>query len=453
MGVTFAGAREGRSGLAWGQRAIYDAMRIAGPENAHYFNIWRLLAMPRGRGPYSPAEVCAAVGALIARHDALRARVSVDGDGLPYQTVASGGGLTVRTVACAEPEAEKAAEGLALDLASTSFDLASEWPIRIGLITCDDAVRQVAVVLCHTAADGYAADIVMRDLRQLLLRGTIARPPSQQLLDLVAEQESGVGRNRSERAIAHWEAGYRVIPPVMFPDLVAEPGAPRWSKAILESRALEDAVTIVARRHHMSTATVLLTAVTSLIGTIIPHELCAITPIVHNRFRPETRDLVTTLSQLGLFTLAPEPDATLAETLEATQPEAMRAYRHAQYDQPAWDAMVDRVSAERGVRVYPSCCFNDLRPVDHSGLPDNSPGEDAVRTSVAASRIEWLPGVDHFNCDFCFFVTRQSGILSIGLSADTCRLPQDRIVGLLRSVEELVVESAFRDAKPGEVAP
>jgi hypothetical protein len=241
----------------------------------------------------------------------------------------------------------------------------------------------------------------------------------------------------------------------MFPDLVAEPGSPRWSKALLESRALEDAVTIVAARHHMSTATVLLTAVSALLGTITPHQTCAITPIVHNRFRPETRNLVTTLSQLGLFTLSSDPDATLAETLEATQPEAMRAYRHAQYDQLAWDAMVARVSADREVTVYPSCCFNDLRPVDHSGLPDSSQGEDAVRTSVASSRIEWLPGVDHFNCDFCFFVTRQSGILSIGLSADTCRLPQSRIVGLLRAVEELVVESAFRDARPSEleVAP
>ncbi|GIH29416.1 hypothetical protein Aph01nite_77260 [Acrocarpospora phusangensis] len=452
--VRFTGGRAGRSNLAWGQRSIYEAIRRTDHDSAHYFNLWRLMAMPRGRGPYSVEDVTSAVVALVARHDSLRSRIT-PGDGTPVQTVSETGWLERRVQPSTEEEAEKAAEGLVLDLAARAFDLEHEWPVRIGMITVGDAVRRVGVVLCHTAADGYAADIVVRDLRQLLLRGSMTRPPSQQLLDLVAEQESGIGRNRSERALAHWESGYREIPPVMFPDLVAEPGSPRWSKAILESRALEHAVSIVAARHHMSTATVLLTAVSAMVGTITAHDTCAITPIVHNRFRPETRDLVTSLSQLGLFTLAPDPDATLHEILENTQPEAMRAYRHAQYDQLAWEDMVERVSAERGVAVEPSCCFNDMRPVDHSNLPDSPPGEDAIRTSVTSSRIEWLPGVDHFTCDFCFFVTRQSGILTIGLNADTCRLPQSRIVGLLRSVEELVVESAFRDVRPGElgVAP
>ncbi|GAA1011094.1 hypothetical protein Aple_057010 [Acrocarpospora pleiomorpha] len=453
--VRFSGGRAGRANLAWGQRSIYEAMRQAGPASAHYFNLWRVLPMPRGRGPYTVEQVTSAVVALVARHDSLRSRIALREDGHPFQIVSETGWLERQVLAATEQEAEKAAEGLVLDLAARAFDLVEEWPVRIGLITVDDVVRQVGVVLCHTAVDGYAADIVVRDLRQLLLRGSLARPPSQQVLDLVAEQESGVGRNRSERALAHWEAGYRKGPPTMFPDLVAEPGSPRWSKAMLESRALEDAVTIVAARHHMSTATVLLTAVSALIGTITPHETCVITPIVHNRFRPETRDLVTSLSQLGLFTMSSDPDATLAVTLEATLPEAMRAYRHAQYDQLAWEAMVERVSADRAVKVDPSCCFNDMRPVDHSALQESSPGEDAIRTSVTSSRIEWLPGVDHFTCNFCFFVTRQSGILSIGLNADTCRLPQSRMVGLLRAVEELVVESAFRDARPSEleVAP
>ena len=106
-------------------------------------------------------------------------------------------------------------------------------------------------------------------------------------------------------------------------------------------------------------------------------------------------------------------DSTVAQQLGAKvyQPEALRAYRHAQYDQQEWDRMVDRVSADRGVRVYPSCCFNDLRPVDHA--EQSAPPPNPAQAAYATATLEWLPGLDHFNCDFCFTVSRQTGVLAL----------------------------------------
>ncbi|WP_051760376.1 condensation domain-containing protein [Herbidospora cretacea] len=442
MYAQFAGGREGRARLAWGQRAIWDAVQQAGPANAHFFNIARLIAFARGRGPFPLDDVVAAVAALVLRHEALRARTHVDEDGEPFQVVHGEGALPIRLAECADDEADEVAEVLLAELARTAFAPGDEWPARFGLVVVEGRVRHVAFVLCHLAADDYAADLVARELRNLLLRGAFPVQPSQQLLDLVTEEESGVGRYRSEAALAHWEKGYRRIPPTMFPTVVGPPAEPRWSRAVLESHALEDAVAVVAARHHVSTGTVLMTAVTTLLGPLLGHDVCAITPIVHNRYRPATRDLVATLTQLGLFTMRSDPLAPLAKTLEQTHSDAMRSYRHAQYDQRAWDAMVEKVSADRNVRVYPSCCFNDVRPV-----------EQRTATQVATdgpcpAEVEWLPGVEHFNCDFCFVVTRQAGTLAIGLTADTCRFPRDRMVTLMRGVEELVVESAYRDTRP-----
>ncbi len=438
----FAGAREGRARLAWGQRAIWDAIQQAGPANAHFFNIGRLIAFARGRGPFPLEDVLAAVAALVLRHEALRARTHVDQDGEPYQVVHGEGALPIRLAECGDDEADEVADVLLAELARTSFEPGDEWPARFGLVVVEGKVRHVVFVLCHLAADDYAADLVARELRNLLLRGGFPVQPSQQLLDLVAEEESGVGRYRSEAALAHWENGYRRIPPTMFPEVVGPPAEPRWSRAVLESRALEDAVAVVAARHHVSTATVLMTAVAVLLGTQMEHDVSAITPIVHNRYRPTTRNLVATLTQLGLFTMRSDPRAPLAKTLEQSHSDAMRSYRHAQYDQRAWDAMVDKVSTDRGVRVYPSCCFNDVRPI-----------EQRTTTQVAAegpcpTEVQWLPGVEHFNCDFCFVITRQAGTLAIGLTADTCRFPRERMVTLMRGVEELVVESSFRDTRP-----
>ncbi len=91
----------------------------------------------------------------------------------------------------------------------------------------------------------------------------------------------------------------------------------------------------------------------------------------------------------------------------------MRSYRHAQYDQRAWDAMVDRVSADQAdARLPRRCCFNDVRPVEQRVAPS------AIEADPGPADIEWLPGVEHFNCDFCFVVTRQSGTLAVGLAAD-----------------------------------
>ncbi|WP_459804849.1 condensation domain-containing protein [Herbidospora sp. RD11066] len=442
MKAEFAGARTGRARLAWGQRAIWDAIQQAGPANAHFFNIGRLIAFARGRGPFPPEDVVAAVAALVVRHEALRASTHVDEDGEPYQVVHGEGALTIRSAECADAEADEVAEVLLAELARTSFSPGDEWPARFGFVVVEGRVRHVVFVLCHLAADDYAADLVARELRNLLLRGGFPVQPSQQLLDLVAEEESGVGRYRSEAALAHWENGYRRIPPTMFPAVVGPPAEPRWSRAVLESHALEDAVAVVAARHHVSTATVLMTAVTALLGPLLDHDVCAITPIVHNRYRPATRNLVATLTQLGLFTMESDPLAPLAKTLEQSHSDAMRSYRHAQYDQRAWDAMVDKVSSDRDVRVYPSCCFNDVRPVEQRMVTEPPAG------NPCPAEVEWLPGVEHFNCDFCFVVTRQAGTLAIGLTADTCKFPRGRMVTLMRGVEELVVESAFRDTRP-----
>lgn len=440
--LTFSGAREGTARLAWGQRAIWTAIQETGREGSHYFNVTRWLRTPRGAGTVSVATVTAAVATLIERHDALRARAFVDADGEPYQVVSSSGSVPVYLAAGTEEEAEKTAEALAIELARRPFELDREWPLRLGLVTDDgERVLAIALVLCHLAADSYAADIAVRDLRLLLLlRGATPKPPSQQLLDLVRQEESGLGRERSARAIAHWEEGYRRIPPMMFPDRVAEPATPRWSQAFLETPALEHAVSVVAARHHMSTATVIMIAMTTLLRSITGHETCAVTPIVHNRLRPETRELMTTLTQLGLFTFSPDPGASLSEVLEEARPHTLRTYRNAQYDQVEWYRMVDRVSAERGVRIYPSCCFNDLRPVGHEGAA--SPPPDP-RYAATEPTVRWLTGTDHLNCDFCFTVSRQTGVLALGLTADTSKIPRSRMAELLHGVEELITAEAY----------
>ncbi|MBO3751357.1 hypothetical protein J5X84_35235 [Streptosporangiaceae bacterium NEAU-GS5] len=437
IAADYRSARAGVTALAWGQRAIWKAIQDAGRDNAHYFNVTRLLAVPKTGGPRDPETVADALGQIMERHDALRARLR-PGEFGPGQEIEAAGTLMIDVVEGDGSDPDADAEDLLARLAGVSFG-PGEPPIRAGLVVRDGAVRHVALVFCHVAADRHAADVVVRDLRMLLLRGELPPPPSYQLLDLVREQTMGP-RLRSARAIAHWEEAYRRIPPVMFPDQVGPGGSPRFAKAMLASPALDDAVRVVAARAHVSTATVLLVAATQLLAATTGHQVCAVTPIVHNRFQPRTRDLVTSLNQLGLFTLENGAAAPLGETLATAYPAVLAAYRHAQYDQVAWEAMVDRVSAGRRVRVFPSCCFNDLRPGEEIG---SSP-------SQGDSVLEWQPGVDHLNCGFCMSLNRWNGTLAVGLSADTTRLPERDMAALLGGIESYVVAAAHRSALPGE---
>ncbi|WP_169946608.1 condensation domain-containing protein [Microbispora sp. H11081] len=426
ISVDYASSRSGTAALAWGQRAIWEAIRRVGPDDAHYFNVPRVLAVPRAGGPRTPGSVAEALAQVVARHDGLRSLVRLGAAG-PHQEVVAAGTLPIETVEVANADAGAAAAELVTRLAARSFG-DGEQPLRAGLVVCDGAVTHVALVLSHVVSDWQAADVVVRDLRMLLLRGAITTPPSQ-LLDLVREEQAASAR--SDRAIAQWEALLRTVPSAMFPEAVAAGSTPRFARAVLSSPRLNHATHMLARRASVSTATVLLVAVTMLLRELTGHKVCAITPIVHNRFSDRTRDLVTSLNQLGLFTLG--PCGSLNETLVNEYSAVIASYRRARFDTLAFDKMIDRVSADRGVSVFPSCCFNDLRV-----------GEDPIGTirDDGESELEWLPGTERRSCHFCVALMHWKGTLGVELNADTTRLPESEMAALLHRLESFVVEAA-----------
>ncbi|MBO4274487.1 condensation domain-containing protein [Microbispora triticiradicis] len=428
--VGFASSRSGTAELAWGQRDIWEAIQQVGPDSAHYFNVPKVLAVPRAGGPRPPEVVAAALAEVTGRHDALRSLVRLGADG-PYQEVAAAGTLPVEMAEAARDEAGDVAAALAARLAARSFG-DGEQPLRAGFVVRDGAVTHVTLVISHAVADWHAAGVVVNDLRTLLLRGAITRPPSSQLLDLVREERAAPAR--SDRAIAQWEALLRTVPSAMFPESVRPASTPRYARAVLTSPRLNHAAYVLAARAGVSTATVLLVAVAMLLRELTGHEVSAITPIVHNRFDDRTRDLVTSLNQLGLFTLG--PSGGLAETVATAYPAVLASYRRARFDKPAMQAMIDRLSADRGVSVFPSCCFNDLRPGEDPGAAARA-GEE--------SELEWLPGTDQRSCDFCVALMRRRGTLGVEVNADTTRLSEGEMEALLHRLESFVVSAAHRE--------
>ncbi len=473
--VSFRGERSGTAPLTWGQRAIWHAIRRTAP-NDHYFNIGRVLPLAdRGR-PATVAATLDALARLVERHEALRTRlVPAAADGGPSQWLADTGSLPV-TIAPATglPEAAAEAETLLDRLSATRFDYPAEWPLRAALVTVGDRVTHAVLVLCHLAADGHAAEVLVRDLRLLVRRGSAGRLPATTPLDLARGQHAEAGRRRGAAALAHWEAGFRAAPPTMFPEPCAEPRSPRFWTGRIVSPALARAVAAVAAAHRVSGSTVLLTASAALVAAGEGHRTAAVMPIVGNRAAEALRDLVSTLSQDGLFVLdlaAAERNtedrhgdrdgdgeekgtgaARFTDLLPAAHRAALRAYRAAVYDPVEWDALGERLRTEYGREVHPYCCFNDMRLVERPVPEGPRPTARVLAEELTAARRRTAFGFpatqDRVACRYCLHITEEGDALAVSLTADTAYLPPEAIRAHLYAMEELIVTSAAGSPPP-----
>ncbi|WEH34003.1 condensation domain-containing protein [Streptomyces sp. AM 4-1-1] len=487
LAVGFHGERSGRAPLTWGQRAIWHAVLRTAP-NDHYFNIGRVLPLAdRGR-PATATEAAQALADLMGRHESLRTRLSSSGGDLAQELSASGT-LSVTVVDAAGPEAAERTAGELLDrLSATRFDYAGEWPLRAALVTSGGRVTHAVLVLCHLAADGHGVEVLVRDLRLLVRRGSAGRPPTTTPLELAREQHGETGRRRGAAALAHWESGYRAAPPTMFPQPVAEPRSPRFWTGRIESTALNRAVGAVAAAHRVSGSTVLLAACAALVAAGAGHRTAAVMPIVGNRTAAAHRDLVSTLSQDGLFLLelglaAPEDgpmdiarlpgreqvpgvagESALGQETGARIPgeadglrpftdllpgayrAALRTYRSAGYDPVEWDALGARMRDERGTEVHPYCCFNDMRLVERPAPSGPPPTRDELRGAMRSTRFGFPATQELVACRYCLHITEVGPALAVALTADTAYLPPDTIRAHLYAMERLIVASAVGDA-------
>ncbi|MFF1838683.1 condensation domain-containing protein [Streptomyces sp. NPDC058231] len=442
--VDFCGERSGRAPLTWGQRAIWHAIVRTAP-NDHYFNIGRVLPLAdRGRPP-TVAEAAQALAWLMERHEALRTRLSMTDDE-PGQLLVAAGSLPLTVVEAPEPDgAADAAQRLLDELSATRFDYTDRWPLRAALVTSGGLVTHAVLVLCHLAADGHGAEVLVRDLRLLVRRGSAGRPPETTPLELARAQHGQQGAGRGAAALAYWESGYRAAPATMFPERVAAARTPAFWTGRIVSTALARAVDAVAAAHRVSGSTVLLAASAALAAAPSGHRTAAVMPIAANRTAPAHRDLVSTLSQDGLFVLdldAAGSGASFTDLLPFAYRAALRAYRAAAYDPVEWDRLAVRMRAERGTEVHPYCCFNDMRLVERPGPAGPPPSAAELRAAQRETRFAFPATQDKVACRYCLHITEQGDALVVALTADTAYLPPDAIRAQLYALEELVVASA-----------
>ena len=428
LSLTVRGEVCGPMPLTWGQTAIWTAIGRYVP-NDHYFNFARVLVPPDRVRPAPVQRVVAALESVVSSHSALRSRI-VSGDGGQVRQLADAAGTLPVVIG-------DGADSLAARLTAPRFDYTGEYPLRVGLVvTGNDEVEAVVLAFCHLAADGHGADIVVRDLRLALLGRTGPEPGS--VAETVAHQHSERGRAQSDAVVGFWADAYRRMPVSMFPTPRAEPQAVRYWVARLTSPALELACQALAARHRVSTTAVLMAATAVIVCQDGDQPIAAILPIVSNRFAPEHRDLVTTLSQEGLFVLDTSSANDFGELVVRAWRASLKAYRVGLCDPVELEAALAKVSRTRGETVHPYCCFNDMRLVEQRPRPVPA---GQVHEAKPLTTLEWAPPQARVNCRFCIHVSREGQALAVRLTGDTAYLPPDRLMGMLSTLERVIVDA------------
>lgn len=446
--ITFTGRAARTAPMTWGQRSIYAPIRWLG-DDAWYFNLTRVVEAPPGT---REDQACAALAALLARHEGLRSSFHETDDDW-VQRVRAEGATTVHVTSADPSDAPEVAHALAARLAQHTFRHDDELPVRFGLVVAgprsgqgDDEhagtqVTHVVVAVSHLAADGWAADLLKRDVERLL-DGSAEAPPQWQPVDQARHELAGPGAARGDAALAYWSRTLEAIPHAPFPPAEADGKPDRFVKLGISSRALAVAATVVAGRCGVSTGTVLLTASVVVLGRLIGQDRVALELIASNRLDERSRGLVAPLAENALFVVDLAGADDFRTAARRTFAAGLSAYRHAQYDPQARDRLVAQTRERHGGGTGLGSFFNDMRIGRDWAVDVDAYGSlDAVRALTAQTTTSFVGSWDRQDATWFVSVDDADGTCGLYLMADTELVPRHRVEELLREMESVVVEA------------
>ncbi|GAA3205513.1 condensation domain-containing protein [Dactylosporangium siamense] len=445
LAVPFHGDGAGTAPLTWGQWEIWQTMRRTG----RTLNIGGTVAL----GPdASVAELAGTLGRLVSRHQALRTRFSLAGEP-PRQILSASGAVDLDVIASTSDGAAAAAEALRSRYEFTPFDLATEFPVRWGVVTVDGTPSHLVVQYSHLAVDGFGIEALVRDLPHL---ADDAPAGGVRPLDLAHRQALPAERRHSAKSLRHWEAALRDLPAARF-GTSDDPRTPRFWEVVCHSPALHLALQVVAARAGVETGHVLLAAYGVALSRVTGRTPSVAQVLVSNRFRPGFADAVCHLTQPGICVI----DVSIGDVsigagdggggdgggyLDAVAKRVWRAatsaYLHGYYDPADHRAMLDRLAADRGEPIDISCFVNDRRG-PAAALPAVPPTADQVRAALPGTTLRWDRTLPTYDGTFYLQVDAADAAVDLAIWADTHRLSPAQVEACARGIESAAVDAAL----------
>jgi hypothetical protein len=376
--------------LTLGQDNMARCIATDDPEQINKQAVW---PVPAGTGL---PEALAALRTLAERHESLRTVLLPDPqhpNGLPVrQEVRAEGEFDVVLVEAAEPggpdldeaELDELADRLARADNAVAFDLGRDFPLRPTLVLQHGRPVRLAVVVCHTGADGASTAILVQEWLSLAAGKELPPVTARTPLQLAVSENSGLGRRRARTSLKHWERVLRSSPQAVFAESRLTGPADTVSTLILRSRKAAEDLEAASRRTGAGASTVLLAAFAALVAHRADQPELVIAALSANRHRPGLADYVGTLAQdafLAVDTDAGDLDALIGRTKAAS----LAGYWHSSFEAAKVWQMIEDIAHRRGSRYARHVVVNDLSLT----IPESA--SEARPPALTDPEISWFP--------------------------------------------------------------
>jgi amino acid adenylation domain-containing protein len=343
-------ARGGALPLSFAQERLWFLERLF-PDRGLY----NMPVRHRLEGPVDAEALRRALAAVVARHEALRARYR-EVDGAPLQELAPPFPVDLPVIDVAD---EAAAAAWLAGEAWRPFDLERGPLLRAALLRRSEHEHVLALNVHHSAGDGWSWGLILRDLSTAYgaaLRGDDpALPPLPvQYADFAAWQREWLAGDRLERQLAYWRGALAGAPALLeLPTDRPRPPLPAHRGALFPfalSAGLTRRVHALAAREGATLFMTLLAAFQALLARWSGQRDVVVGSPIAGRHHGEAEEIagffVNTLPLRARLEDDPTFRALLAQVRRAT----LDAYAH--QDLP-FERMVEELRVERSLSHGP----------------------------------------------------------------------------------------------------
>jgi hypothetical protein len=435
--VAFHGVGSGVDELSWGQRELWGGM----VRQRTWMPMGIVLALPEAT---TLDEAAAELRFVMERFPSMRTRLRLRPDGPPRQVLAASGEVPLEVVDVPDDgDPGAVAREVSLRLHETGFDFEHDWPVRKAVIRHRGVLIHQVTVVCHLVNDGFGGALLVDEMTRWRRAGRRldTEPAGMPPLEQARWQRSPAGQRQSAAALRHWEKTLRSIAARRFPGPL-DPCRPRHWQAGFTSRALHLAARVVARRTGADRTTVLLTAFAFGLAAATGIHPVVVRVVVSNRFRRPLAETVSPVSQPALCVLD-VADLSFDEAVARTGQRALMAYKHAYYDPNELDALLRRVSRERGEEVDIACYFNDRKPTS-AAADEPAPTAQQVRDALAETDFHWMSKQDRPSERLFLTIEGNPDTVQLDICGDTAHLPPEALEACVRTMEAVTVTAAIR---------
>jgi amino acid adenylation domain-containing protein/FkbM family methyltransferase len=325
--------------------------------------IYNMPAALRLRGPLDATALQATLGAIVARHEALRS-VFPAVEGRPTQRVleASPFALPLRDQrSLAEAEREQALRARIQDELRRGFDLAQGPLLRASLLRLADQEHVLLLNMHHIVSDGWSMGLFVRELAQLYpaLRAAWPAPLPQlplQYADYACWQRERLRGPFLDELLAYWKQALAGAPTRL--ELAADrprPAAQSFRGALHSvhvPRSVVEPLRALAREENGTLFMTLLAAFATLLQRHTGEERLLVATSIAGRTQPELEGLIGFFVNMLPLHADLTGDPSFRELLRRLRTVTLGAFDH---QEMPFERLVEELQPERDLSFSPLC--------------------------------------------------------------------------------------------------